>query len=157
VKEVKLMHLVLKTEDGTREILIPSGNVVTQIIQKKRSPAVVRTIKKTVLTLDVLSPCVTEGSSIVFIGKLIEEATGNPVTGVTVKVFDRDFAGDDLLASGITQKDGSFNIEWIAKKTDLSDNKEEVYAKFEGNDNYMISESKQHIVTIEGKSKKSSF
>ena len=34
VKEVKLMHLVLESEDGTKEILIPSGNVVTQIIQK---------------------------------------------------------------------------------------------------------------------------
>ena len=33
VKEVKLMHLVLEATDG-REILIPSGTVVTQIIQK---------------------------------------------------------------------------------------------------------------------------
>ncbi len=36
VKEVKLMHLVLESEDGAKEILIPSGNVVTQIIQKMK-------------------------------------------------------------------------------------------------------------------------
>jgi small-conductance mechanosensitive channel len=36
VKEVKLMHLVLEATDGTREILIPSGTVVTQIIQKMK-------------------------------------------------------------------------------------------------------------------------
>jgi len=34
VKEIKLMHLVLETEDGAKEILIPSGIVVTQIILK---------------------------------------------------------------------------------------------------------------------------
>jgi len=36
VKEVKLMHLVLQTEDRTREILIPSGTVVSQIIRKNK-------------------------------------------------------------------------------------------------------------------------
>jgi len=40
VKEVKLMHLVLEATDGTREILIPSGTVVTQIIQKTKQPKI---------------------------------------------------------------------------------------------------------------------
>lgn len=35
VKEIKLMHLVLEKEEGTQELLIPAGNVVTQIVQKK--------------------------------------------------------------------------------------------------------------------------
>ena len=38
VKEIKLMHLVLEATDGTKEILIPSGTVVTQIIQKMKLP-----------------------------------------------------------------------------------------------------------------------
>jgi len=38
VKEVKLIHLVLEATDGTKEILIPSGTVVTQIIQKMKLP-----------------------------------------------------------------------------------------------------------------------
>ena len=37
VKEITLMHLVLETVDGEDEILIPSGSVVTQIIQRKRA------------------------------------------------------------------------------------------------------------------------
>ncbi len=37
VKQIKLMRLVLEAKDGTKEILIPSGTVVEQIIQKKIS------------------------------------------------------------------------------------------------------------------------
>jgi len=37
VKEITLMHLVLETEDGGSEILIPSGSVVTQIIVRKKA------------------------------------------------------------------------------------------------------------------------
>ncbi len=37
VKEITLMHLVLETSDGSEEILIPSGSVVTQIIQRRKS------------------------------------------------------------------------------------------------------------------------
>jgi len=51
VKEIKLMHLVLEATDGTREILIPSGTVVTQIIQKMKPPAQTKPIK-TSLILD---------------------------------------------------------------------------------------------------------
>jgi len=35
VKQIKLMRLVLESEDRAKEILIPSGTVVEQIIQKK--------------------------------------------------------------------------------------------------------------------------
>ena len=36
VKEITLMHIVLETTDGKNEILIPSRNAVTQIIQKQK-------------------------------------------------------------------------------------------------------------------------
>jgi small-conductance mechanosensitive channel len=148
VKEVKLMHLVLKVEDGTKEILIPSGNVVTQIIQKK-IPSAIQKPTNTVLFLNAPSDHVIRGSSIVITGNLVEETSGNPVSDMTVKIFDKDIGGDDQMASGITEKDGRFNIEWIAKKMDPSDNTVEIYAKFEGNDNYLKSESKKYIIIVE--------
>jgi len=39
VKEITLMHIVLETTDGKNEILIPSRNAVTQIIQKQKPEA----------------------------------------------------------------------------------------------------------------------
>jgi small-conductance mechanosensitive channel len=36
VKEIRLMHLVLEPKEKTKEILIPSGSVVTQIIQRTK-------------------------------------------------------------------------------------------------------------------------
>jgi len=37
VKDIRLMHVVLETTDGKQEILIPSGVVVAQIIQKMKN------------------------------------------------------------------------------------------------------------------------
>jgi hypothetical protein len=145
VKEIRLMHLVLETED--REILIPSGTIVTQIIQKKRPPLVRKPVE-TVLTLEVPPSKVTVGSAVKFVGRLVEAATKNPVPGATIKIFDSDVRGDDLLASGATGNDGSFNVEWRAKRTDWQDNTAEIYAKFEGNNGNRESQSKQYVVTL---------
>ena len=145
VKEIKLMHLVLEAED--REILIPSGNVVTQIIQKKKPKKQAKPIE-TVVTLATPPRTVTAGSPVVFTGKLLEATNGDPVTGATVKIMERDIGRDELLASGITESDGSFGIECTAKRTDRWDNTAEIYARFEGNKDYDESQSKQHTIRI---------
>ena len=146
VKEIKLMHLVLVSEDGTNEILIPSGTVVTQIIQKKMPPLARKPIK-TRLTLDVVPSSVRVGSTVIFAGKLVE-ATGNPVAGTNVKIFESNIGGDTLLASGVTESDGSFSLKWTAKKTDRWDNTAEIYAKFEGNKDYRQSKSEQYRIML---------
>ncbi|MCW4027109.1 MAG: mechanosensitive ion channel [Candidatus Bathyarchaeota archaeon] len=145
VKEIKLMHLVL--EDEEREILIPSGNVVTQIIQKKKPKKQAKPVE-TVVTLDAPARSVVAGSPIVFTGRLVEATSGDPVTGAAVKIMERDIGRDELLASGTTGSDGSFSVEWTAKKTDRWDNDAEIYAKYEGDKDYNQSESRQHAVTI---------
>jgi len=147
VKEIKLMHLVLETTDGTREILIPSGTVVTQIIQKMIPPAQVKPIK-TSLVLDTPPRSVPIGSTVTFTGRLAEDGTGKPVIGAKVKILDSDIGGDDLLASGSTDNEGRFNITWIAKKVDPHDNTVEIYARFDGNDDYQRSKSKQFTVEV---------
>ena len=147
VKGIKLMRLVLESEDGTKEILIPSGTVVEQIIQKKRSPVTSKPIK-TILTLDPPSSSVTIGSTVIFTGKLMEATTAKPVANKTIKILERDVGGDDLLASGNTESNGSFSIKWTAKKEDRWDNTAEIYAKFEGDNVNRHSASKQYTVML---------
>jgi 5-hydroxyisourate hydrolase-like protein (transthyretin family) len=147
VKEVKLMHLVLEATDETREILIPSGTVVTQIIQKMRPPAQHKPIK-TSLILDTLPRTIPIGLPVTFTGRLVETGTGKPVSGVNIRILDSDIGGDDLLASGTTENEGRFSITWTARKTDPHDNTAEAYAKFEGNDDYQQSKSKQFVIEI---------
>ncbi len=149
VKEIKLMHLVLESEDGTKDILIPSGTVVTQIIHKKYPPAPL-TPQQTTITLNQPPAKVAKGTVVTLTGKLTAAGTGNPMPEKTIKIFDRDMMKDDLLASGKTQEDGTFAINWKAKKTDRLDNTAEIYARFEGDDNGKTSESQQYVVTIEG-------
>jgi len=76
-------------------------------------------------------------------GKLIMRDTEEGIGCVTVHLFERDrsFLRDDLLASGQTNPDGTFAIEWIAKQKDFWDDKVQIYAHFIGTDNYMASKS----------------
>ncbi|RLF42878.1 MAG: hypothetical protein DRN29_10845 [Thermoplasmata archaeon] len=144
VKEIRLMHLVLETED--REILIPSGTVVTQILQKAKPKKTPKPVP-TVLVLNPLPESAEPGSTIRFTGKLTEAETGKPVPNVTVKILEKDIMRDDLLVSTVTEADGQFNAEWKAARTDLDDTVE-VYAKFEGNEDYRRSQTKQYVIKI---------
>jgi len=147
VKEIKLMHLVLEATDGTREILIPSGTVVTQIIQKMIPPAQLKPIK-TLLILDTPPRSVQKGTPVIFTGRLVEADTKKPIVGAKIKILDSDVGRDDLLASGTTESEGVFNIKWIAQKTDPLDNTAEICAMFEGSEEYQSSKSKQFVVEI---------
>jgi hypothetical protein len=91
---------------------------------------------------------VKAGSLITFTGRLREAETGKPVVGAKVKILDSDIGRDDLLASGITDENGSFRIDWIARKTDVFDNTVEAYAKFEGNEHYRGSRTKHSVIEV---------
>jgi small-conductance mechanosensitive channel len=147
VKEIKLMHVVLETEDSENDILIPSGTIVTQIIKKKLPGANLKPLR-TVTTLDELPVSVNKGSIIILSGKLVEQETDHPLSEKTVKIFDEDIGRDDLLAVGVTNADGTFAISWKARKTDFMDNTVEIYAKFEGDDKYRCSNSKTFKLTV---------
>ncbi|MBO3841453.1 MAG: mechanosensitive ion channel [Candidatus Brockarchaeota archaeon] len=148
VKEIRLMHLVLESTDGTREILIPSGTVVTQIIHKMKPPMQVKPVK-TVLKLETPPARVKIGSPLVFRGRLLEAETGKPIANAKIMIMERDVGRDDLLASGTTGEDGGFAIEWKARKTDLASDTAEVYAKFDGDEQYQRSRSELFVVKIE--------
>ena len=147
VKEIKLMHVVLETEDSENDILIPSGTIVTQII-KKKLPKVSPQPMKTVISLDEPSPNLAKGSTVVFTGRLFEEETGKPVGERTVQILDEDIGRDDVLASGATNAEGRFAISWKARKTDVLDNTVEIYAKFGGDNKYRGSNSDVFSVTV---------
>jgi len=148
VKEIKLMHVVLETEDSENDILIPSGTIVTQIIKKRLPHSSMKPIK-TVVTLDAPASNVSNGKDVVFMGKLIEEETGKPIGNRTLRILDEDIGRDDTLASGLTGEDGSFVISWTAKKTDIFDNTAEIYAQFDGDEKYRCTKSRVFVVTVQ--------
>ena len=144
------MHLVLETADEQTELLIPSGSVVAQVIQKKKrltSPKLL----ETVLTLDPLTSEIGIGSTVVFTGRLLAATSGKPLSDAVIKILESDLAGDDLLALGVTESDGRFSIEWPAKRTDWKDDTAEIYAKFEGDRDYREAQSEQFPITVKGR------
>ncbi|MEM2507554.1 MAG: mechanosensitive ion channel family protein [Nitrososphaeria archaeon] len=147
VKEIRLMHLVLDSIDGSAEILIPCGNVISQVLLKKKPPMQIKPLK-TLLILEEPPKSVKAGTTITLKGRLIEAESGKPIPNMVIKIFDKDVGKDDLLAIGHTNGDGFFNIEWEATKTDLLDNTVELFAKFEGNEDYRQSKSNLYVVEV---------
>jgi len=147
VKEIKLMHVVLETEDSENDILIPSGTIVTQIIKKRLPHSSMKPIK-TMIILDIPASNVSKGKDVVLTGKLIEEETSKPIGNRIVRILDEDIGRDDTLASGLTGEEGSFAISWTAKKTDTFDNSVEIYARFDGDEKLRCTKSRMFVVNV---------
>lgn len=83
-----------------------------------------------VLILDEPSAMVSAGSKVSFTGRLVEGKRG--ISGEIIELYesDRSFMVDDFLVSGTTKNDGSFSIDWLAKKLDWWDDTVEVYARY---------------------------
>ncbi len=119
-----------------------------QILEEPTKVAEVAAGGETKLILDPLPSEAPKGSTIAFTGKLM---SGNQSVGgakVVVYESDRSFMKDDFMASGTTQDDGTFNIEWEAKELDWWDNTVEAYAKFEGTPSHKPSLSKKYDIKI---------
>lgn len=83
-----------------------------------------------VLEIDDPPAVVSSGSTITFTGKLLEGERGISEGIIELYESDRSFMMDDFLASGTTGNDGSFSIEWAAKKMDWWDDTVEIYARY---------------------------
>ncbi|MHA1542378.1 MAG: hypothetical protein ACTSQH_05335 [Candidatus Hodarchaeales archaeon] len=55
---------------------------------------------------------------------------------------------DDLIALGMTENDGTFSIDWVARQMDNLDDSVEIYAKFAGTKNYKSSKSDVYKIRV---------
>ncbi len=148
VKEIRVMHLLLQSTDGSKDILIPNSLVLSQIILKDRPGARMGPIP-TIIALDEPPKVVKAGDKIVFTGLLTETVTGKPLAGAPVELFDRDIGRDDLLASSVTDAEGRYRIEWVSRKVDEFDDTAEIVVKFEGDEDHRESHTRQYVIEIE--------
>ena len=100
-------------------------------------------LNDTVLLLDDLPDSVKSDTTITFTGKLTEHDTVEGIGCAEIDILERDrsFMRDDFLASGATNNDGTFAINWEAKQRDFWDDKVQVYARFKGTENYKPAKS----------------
>ena len=102
----------------------------------------------TTLRLDQPQSNVPEGENITFTGRLTRNDTGAGVPNATVKIWDDDLIGDDLMASGTTDTNGYFSITWAAQPMDPTDRSVEVKATYDGSTTLASSVSTQYSVTV---------
>jgi uncharacterized protein YegP (UPF0339 family) len=93
---------------------------------------------------------VESGSMVTFEGWLINSITGEGIDKATINIWesDRSFMGDEVLTSGITDKDGSFNMIWKATQKDWWDDTVEIYSKFDGLGNCKPSRSANYRIKV---------
>jgi uncharacterized protein YegP (UPF0339 family) len=89
-------------------------------------------------------------SIVTFEGKLMTSDTGKGIGDAKIDIYERDrsFMGNDVLVSGMTNKDGDFSIDWKAKQQDWWDDSVEVFAQFEGNEKYNPSQTDTYRIRV---------
>lgn len=102
---------------------------------------------QTKIMLEKMPSSVYVGDTIIFTGVLISDIS--PVENAIVKIkADKTFRSDDLLASGKTDSNGYFSITWTPSQDSLEDELE-IYAVFDGDENYSESRSPNQILNIQ--------
>ena len=89
-------------------------------------------------------------SIVTFEGKLMTSDTGKGIGDAKIDIYERDrsFMSDDVLVSGMTNKDGNFKIDWKAKQQDWWDDSVEVYARFEGTEKHNPSQTDPYRIRV---------
>jgi len=127
-------------------------DLTTNQIAEKRTKKIGEQVSGIVDTgIAMLSPpnVVESGSIVTFEGWLMTK-TGKGIGKATINImeYDRSFMGDDVLTSGVTGKDGSFNINWKSYQQDWWDDSVEIYARFKGTENYKPIRSANYRIRV---------
>ena len=126
--ELPLTHNRRNLTDG----MLPKMLVVIAVLVIISSLAPVA-FADTSLTLDPIPLHVYEGKRVTFTGVLY--ADGQPLAGKMIYIQEDDFGPDEVLASGRTDQNGRFSIQWRAEAATV-EIEFDIYAIFEGYRNY---------------------
>jgi len=116
---------------------------------KSIPPRLYASKKESVLTLDEPLSVLHEDSTIHFTGKLASTNKGEGVDEARIHIYDvRRTRRDNLMASGTTRSDGTFNIECKVKRMRWRHNTIDIYSKFDGDDIYKPSVSNRYTIRL---------
>jgi hypothetical protein len=116
---------------------------------KSIPPRLYASKKESDLTLNEPLSIVQANSTIHFTGKLVSTNKGEAIDGARIHIYDiRRTRRDNLMASGTTRSDGTFNIECIAKRMGWWRNTINIYSKFDGDDVYKPSVGNQYTIRL---------
>ena len=99
--------------------------------------------------LDSIPSIVSVGSDVIFTGRVTELDSGIGVFNVQVRIFEKASVTEQLIGIALTDQNGGFSVLWTAEDLDWNDDRLEIYAKFEGSDNYKSSQSSIQYIDID--------
>ena len=117
-------------------------------VKELKTPSPLK-IVDTQLELYDLPQSVEKGTIVAIRGKLSNRETGVGIPSVKIDIReDSSFLGSKWLASGNTNDDGSFSINWKAYRVDWWDNTAEIYAEFLGAEKATSSKTSIKQITL---------
>jgi uncharacterized protein YegP (UPF0339 family) len=142
------------------QVVEPAGKTVkatpkNQLIEVKESNWEVAKLEipliETSLVLSPLPGCLVKGEKVLFSGRLIEDSTSQGLQGAKIRIYEEDKSpfGDDYLAFGTTNEDGTFNIEWKVRSLGWMKKTGSVYATFRGSEKFQDAKSTLQPINIE--------
>jgi hypothetical protein len=113
------------------------------------APVVAAGASETMIELMDVPETVKKKEIVTFKGKLMR-SDGKGVAGAIVRLYEHDkaFAIDEFLAEAATKDDGTFALDWKARRTDWWDSTSEIYAAFNGDANDKPSMTKIYNVKV---------
>jgi uncharacterized protein YegP (UPF0339 family) len=103
----------------------------TMAVEPEMVEAPVCEDKELKLELYDIPTTVAKGEVVLFKGKITENCQGKGKIPVSIREHDRSFFFDEVLARDYAKEDGSFSIGWTARTFDFWDNKGEIYAQYD--------------------------
>ena len=127
---------------------LTSGQIVKEAPEAPVEPAA--GAGDTTLKMSCPPTSVDLNSIVTFEGNLVTSDTGKGVGDAKIDIYERDrsFMGNDVLVSGMTDKDGNFSIDWKAKQQDWWDDSVEVFARFKGNEKYSPAQTDTYRIRV---------
>jgi uncharacterized protein YegP (UPF0339 family) len=91
-----------------------------------------------------------KGSTVTLQGKLVRADSEEGISQAKIHIMDADrsFMKDDIITFTVTDDNGFFSVNWIAKHMDWVDNTVEIYAVFKGKDAFKPTCSKKSVLTV---------
>jgi hypothetical protein len=131
------------------EISIENERVYSQ--PKGSPPRLYASRRNAVLIIDEPLSIMTSNPGLTVTGRLISAENGEGIEGAKIGIYDvRTLRKDDLIAYGVTSKNGIFTIGDVKSKALRWNKRLRIYVKFFGDDVYKPVVSNQYTINIQG-------
>jgi hypothetical protein len=133
---------------GNKKFLLIAGVLPLLLLLPVTGTALSPKQSTTRIVLDTPLEEVNSGDTVIFTGKLLNALDGTGIASIPININHKGIGKDYALATGTTDPNGYFSIQWIATPVDPLSSTVHIFASFDGNVEYKSSRTFEYNVNI---------